>query len=250
MPSETVTDHTARPILLSWSGGKDCLMALAALHASPEWHVVGLLTSVTGQYNRIAMHGIRRDVLHAQATALGLPLVEAVLPANADNAAYERCMSQALQQARERWPGLHHCAFGDLFLEDVRRYREAQLARETWHGVYPLWGEDTAALAHRFIDSGHRAVVTCVDTIQLAAEFSGRDFNRHFLDALPDEADPCGEQGEFHTLSYAGPLFAAPLTLKRGDSALRDKRFQYTDFLLETMNADHSSGTRPHDQRG
>jgi diphthamide synthase (EF-2-diphthine--ammonia ligase) len=220
------------PVLLSWSGGKDCLMALAALRDDPAWRVVALLTTITGGFQRVSMHGIRRDVLHAQAAALGLPLVECGIEWPSGNAAYEAAHSNALRQARERWPGLRHCAFGDLFLEDVRAYRERQLAGDGWRGVFPLWGADTRELSLRFHAQGHRAVLTCVDTQQLDGLFSGREYDPSLLGELPAGVDPCGEHGEFHTLSYAGPLFAAPLRLARGASTLRDDRFQYTDFML------------------
>ncbi len=220
------------PVLMSWSGGKDCLMALARLLADARWRVVGLLTSVTASYGRVSMHGIRRDVLHAQARALGLPLLEMTLDWPADNASYEQAHRAALQQARRRWRGLRHCGFGDIFLEDVRDYRVRQLGRENWQAAFPLWGEDTAALARAFHADGHRANVVCVDTTQLDARFCGRAFDAAFLDALPAGVDPCGERGEFHTLSHASPLFRQPLQLRRGESILRDERFQYTDFLL------------------
>jgi uncharacterized protein (TIGR00290 family) len=220
------------PILLSWSGGKDCLMALAALRNDPAWRVVALLTTITGEFRRVSMHGIRRDVLHAQVAAIGLPLIECKIDWPCSNAAYEAAHADALRQAGERWPGLRHCAFGDLFLEDVRAYRERQLASAGWRGVFPLWGKDTRELSRRFHADGHRAVLTCVDTQQLDGSFSGREYDPSLLGELPAGVDPCGERGEFHTLSYAGPLFAAPLRLERGASALRDNRFQYTDFKL------------------
>jgi diphthamide synthase (EF-2-diphthine--ammonia ligase) len=220
------------PILLSWSGGKDCLMALAALRDDPAWRVVALLTTITGEFQRVSMHGIRRRVLRAQVAALGLPLIECSIDWPSSNAAYEAAHANALRQARKRWPGLRHCAFGDLFLEDVRAYRERQLAGAGWRGVFPLWGADTRELARRFHAHGHRAVLTCVDTQQLDGSFSGREYDPSLLGALPAGVDPCGEHGEFHTLSYAGPLFVQPLRLERGASTLRDKRFQYTDFKL------------------
>jgi uncharacterized protein (TIGR00290 family) len=220
------------PILLSWSGGKDCLMALAALRVDPAWRVVALLTTITGGFERVSMHGIRRDVLHAQVAAIGLPLIECRIDWPSSNAAYEAAHANALRQAGERWPGLRHCAFGDLFLEDVRAYRERQLASAGWRGVFPLWGADTRELSRRFYVQGHRAVLTCVDTEQLHGSFSGREYDPSLLDELPATIDPCGERGEFHTLTYAGPLFAEPLRLERGESTLRDNRFQYTDFKL------------------
>jgi uncharacterized protein (TIGR00290 family) len=219
-------------VLLAWSGGKDCLMALDRLTADPRWRVVGLLTTVTRPFDRVAMHGIRRDVLQTQARALGLPLIESQLDWPASNASYETAFTASLTAARQRWPGLERIAFGDLFLADVRAWREALLQRCGWHGVFPLWGEDTADLARRFVAAGHRAVLTCVDTTQLAADFAGREFDADLLDRLPASCDPCGEHGEFHTLSHAGPLFAAPLRLRRGISIRREDRFQYADFLL------------------
>ncbi len=225
---------TRHDVLIAWSGGKDCLMALDRLTADPRWRVVGLLTTVTRQFDRVAMHGIRRDVLQAQARALGLPLIESQLDWPASNASYETAFTASLAAARERWPGLERIAFGDLFLADVRAWREALLQRCGWHGVFPLWGEDTADLARRFVAAGHRAVLTCVDTTRLAADFAGREFDADLLDSLPAGCDPCGEHGEFHTLSHAGPSFTAPLRLERGISVRREDRFQYTDFLLAT----------------
>jgi len=222
----------AHPILLAWSGGKDCLLALQRLLADPRWHVVGLLTTINRSYQRVAMHGVRQEVLAAQTAALGLPLVEVALDWPGSNEAYEQAHAEALAQAQRRWPGLRHCAFGDLFLQDVRDYRVRQLGRENWRAVFPLWGEDTTLLSRRFISEGHRARLCCVDTQQLDASFCGRDYDAALLDSLPAGVDPCGERGEFHTLSYAGPLFRQPLTLNRGESVLRDDRFQFTDFLL------------------
>jgi uncharacterized protein (TIGR00290 family) len=222
------------PIIVSWSGGKDCLMTLERLRADPSWEVLGLVTTVNANHDRIAMHGVRRSVLAAQTAALGLPVVEAILAWPSHNDAYEEAFATALATAKARWPDLAHIAFGDLFLADVRAYREAQLARISgWTGVYPLWGEDTALLGRRFVAAGHRAVLCCVDTTQLDAGFCGRDYDGALLDALPHGVDPCGENGEFHTLSYGGPLFAHDMSLTRGESLLRDERFEYTDFLLD-----------------
>jgi uncharacterized protein (TIGR00290 family) len=220
-----------RPIIVSWSGGKDCLLALQALLADPAWHPVALLTTVNRHHDRIAMHGVRRAVLDAQARSLGLPLVTAELDWPGSNDAYETAFASALATSRERWPTLRHIAFGDLFLEDVRAYRDTQLAALDWQGVYPLWGTDTGLLARRFIAEGHRAALCCVDTWQLDASFAGRPFDDALLADLPAACDPCGERGEFHTLSFGGPLFATPLRLRSGERVLRDERFQYCDFL-------------------
>ena len=225
------------PILLAWSGGKDCLLALQHLRADPHWHVVALLTTINRSYQRVAMHGIQRDVLLAQTEALGLPLLEVSMDWPGSNEAYELAQAAALVEARMRWPGVRHCAFGDLFLQDVRDYRVRQLGRENWRAVFPLWGEDTTRLARRFVGEGHRAMLCCVDTQQLDAAYCGRDFNGTLLDTLPAGVDPCGEHGEFHTLSYGGPLFRTTLPLRRGESVLRDERFQFTDFLLRTPPA-------------
>lgn len=219
--------------MLSWSGGKDCLLALQALRADARWHVVALLTTVNRQHDRIAMHGVRRHILDAQAAALGLPLVTAEMDWPGSNDAYETAFASALATARRRWPTLGHIAFGDLFLEDVRAYRDAQLARWGWQGEYPLWGSDTTQLARRFVAEGHRAALCCVDTGQLDGRFAGRAFDAGLLDELPDGCDPCGERGEFHTLSFGGPLFSHALPLKAGERVLRDERFQYCDFILD-----------------
>ncbi len=221
------------PILLSWSGGKDCLMALAALRDDPNWTPVGLLTTVTRDFDRVAMHGIRRSVLEAQARALDLPLLTAEIDWPSSNEAYQQAQADALQRAAARWPGLHHCAFGDLFLEDVRNYRIAQLDSLRWEGVFPLWGRNTAELARQFVRQGYVAHLSCVDTSQLDASHSGRRFDDALLDAFPAGVDPCGENGEFHTLASAGPAFNTSLRLRAGTSVLRDARFQYTDFLLD-----------------
>ena len=219
-------------ILLSWSGGKDAAWTLHALRQRDDVDVVGLLTTITDGYERIAMQGIRVDVLHAQARAAGLPVIEARIPQRADNASYEASFAAALAQARTRWPQLRHIAFGDLFLADIRAWREALCARLDWTPLFPLFGSDTARLAHDMIDGGLRAQVCCVDTQQLDAGFSGRAFDAALLDDLPAAVDPCGENGEFHTCVWAGPMFATPLRVARGDTVLRDGRFSYTDVVL------------------
>jgi len=219
-------------VVLAWSGGKDSMLALAALRADPHYRLVALLTTITREYDRISIHGVRRAVLEAQTTTLGLPLIEASIPAGARNTDYERAFALALRTAQERWPKLRHVAFGDLFLTDVRAYREVLLASLGWTGVFPLWGEDTAVLAERFVRTGYRAILTCVDTTQLGPEFAGRQFDASLLAYLPETVDPCGERGEFHTCVYAGPLFARPLPLIPGERLRRDERFEYCDVVL------------------
>ena len=220
------------PILLSWSGGKDAAWTLHALRARPDVSVVGLLTTVTGGYERIAMHGIRREILLAQAEAAGLPLIEARIPPQCDNAQYEAAFAAALAEAKARWPALDTIAFGDLFLEDVRAWREASCARLGWRIETPLFGADTRALAREMIAGGLQATLCCVDTTQLAADFSGREFDEALLSELPAGTDPCGERGEFHTCVHAGPMFSRPLFLQKGGRVLRDQRFAYVDLEL------------------
>lgn len=222
------------PALLSWSGGKDAAWALHVLRARGEVEVVGLLTTLTEGFDRVSMQGIRRDVLHAQARAAELPLIEAWIPQAADNAAYVASFTDALARARARtqWSGLTHIAYGDLLLEDIRSWREALCAQLGWTPRFPLFGSDTAQLAREMIAGGLRADLCCVDTTQLDGGFAGRPFDTALLDALPGDVDPCGERGEFHTCVSAGPMFAAALALKRGDTVLRDGRFAYSDFAL------------------
>ena len=220
------------PVLLSWSGGKDAAWALHALRRRGEVEVVGLLTTLTEGFDRVSMQGIRREVLHAQAEAAGLPLIEAWIPQAADNAAYVTSFSAALDTARIRWPGLAHIAYGDLLLADVRAWREALCASLGWTPLFPLFGRDTAGLAREMIGGGLQARLCCVDTTRLDAAFAGRDFDAALLADLPPGVDPCGENGEFHTCVADGPMFAAPLALERGDTVLREDRFMYTDFML------------------
>ncbi len=220
------------PALLSWSGGKDAAWTLHTTRMHGELEIVGLLTTFTEGHDRVSMQGIRRDVLHAQARATGLPLVEAWIPQAATNAAYEAAFGDALAEASRRWPGVREIAFGDLFLADIRAYRDALCARFGWTPHYPLFGRDTVQLARTMIDGGLRAHLCCVDTSQLDRAFAGRAFDEALLRDLPTGIDPCGENGEFHTMVSAGPMFARPLPFERGETVLRDDRFAYADFLL------------------
>ncbi len=217
------------PLVLNWSGGKDSLLALAALRTDPAWQVTGLLTTVSEHYRRIVMHGVRETLLDAQAAALGLPLTKIYLPAAPDNAAYEAVMKRVMETIKAQ--GIRHLAFGDLFLEDVRAYRERQLATAGMTGVFPLWGLNTHDTAQRFVCEGHRAVVVCVDGQQLAGDFCGREYDAAFLADLPVGVDPCGENGEFHSFAYAGPLFQQPVRFTRGEQQLRERRFHYQELL-------------------
>jgi uncharacterized protein (TIGR00290 family) len=217
------------PILLAWSGGKDSALALEVLLASNEWRIAALLTTVTEEYDRVSMHGVRTALLRAQASALALPLRIVSIPPATSNETYELRMGQALEEARRE--GVRAVAFGDLFLADVRAYRERMLGTVGMSGVFPLWGAPTSELARHFIDSGHRAVLTCVDTEQIDGRFAGREYDAALLDELPPHADPCGEKGEFHTFVYDGPCFREPVSWSRGERVLRENRFQYCDLL-------------------
>ena len=219
------------PVLMAWSGGKDSTLALERLLADTNYRVAGLVTTVTAGYDRIAIHGVRRSILRRQVAGLGLPLIEAEIPPQASNEIYEAAFAKALEHARQREPGLDTIAFGDLYLADVRAYRENLLQRLGWRGRYPIWGENTAKLARYFVGRGYRAILSCVDTQQLDAGFCGRDYDAALLADLPASCDPCGENGEFHTCVYAGPLWQKPLELSRGERVLREGRFQYVDLI-------------------
>jgi len=222
---------TREPVVLSWSGGKDSALALAALRADPSYEVVALLTSITQGYDRVSIHGVRRALVEAQAAMLGLPLHEVVLQPSSSNEAYEAAFVDALERVRAEHADVRLLAFGDLFLADVREYRERLVHAAGHRAVFPLWSRDTAMLAREFITAGFRATLVCVDTQQLPTSFAGRDFDADLLDDLPPTADPCGEKGEFHTFVSAGPIFAAPIAIDVGEVVLRDERFAFCDLL-------------------
>ena len=220
----------ALPVLLAWSGGKDAAWTLHVLRLGGEVEVVGLLSTITREYGRASMQGVRRQVLQAQARAAGLPLLEATIPAQCDNRAYDAAMAAALDQAQRRWPGLRTAAFGDLLLADIRQYRQQRLAAAGWQLLTPLFGSDTAALARQMQAGGLRAELCCVDTQQLDARLAGRAFDEALLRELPAGVDPCGENGEFHTLAFDGPMFLRPLAIRVGETVVRDG-FVFTDLL-------------------
>ncbi|MGH7497991.1 MAG: ATP-binding protein [Gemmatimonadales bacterium] len=228
---------TPTPVVLSWSGGKDSALALERLRADPAVEIVSLTTTVSAEYNRISMHGVRRSLLHRQVACLRLPLTEIELGAAPSNAAYEAGFAAGLARLQSAHPGVRTMAFGDLFLEEVRQYREVLLARSGWTGLYPLWGEPTSLLAQHFIHAGYRAVLSCVDTTQLDSGFAGREFDAQLLRDMPTAVDPCGERGEFHTYVYAGPIFHEPVSIRLGERVLRERRFQYCDLLESDAGA-------------
>jgi uncharacterized protein (TIGR00290 family) len=217
-------------VFLSWSGGKDSALALHALRREPAIEVVGLVTSVTRGYDRISVHGVRRALLEAQVKVLGLPLVEISLDPNCSNETYEAAFQDALRAIKREWPDVSGIAFGDLFLEDVRAYRERSLVGSGFDPLFPIWGLDTAGLARQFIADGYLARLVCVDTTQLDAAFAGRVFDENLLADLPSTVDPCGERGEFHTFVSDGPLFDAAIPYRVGETVLRDERFMFCDI--------------------
>jgi uncharacterized protein (TIGR00290 family) len=215
-------------ILLSWSGGKDSSLALFELVRSKKYDVRALLTTVTEGYDRISMHGVRRSLLSAQALSVGFPLNEVWIPKSASNQAYDDRMKAVLTGYKKSGVGL--VAFGDLFLQDIRWYRDERLARVGMKGVYPLWGRDTSKLAREFVDDGFRAIVCCLDPKKMPAEFCGAEYDTAFLDSIPSAVDPCGENGEFHTFVYDGPIFSHGIPIRKGEVVLRDG-FYFADIL-------------------
>jgi uncharacterized protein (TIGR00290 family) len=216
-------------ILVSWSSGKDSAWALHLLNQQYPGRVASLLTTVNEAVDRVAMHAVRRNVLEAQAAAAGLPLMVVPIPHPCSNEEYEARMRTAVAAAVA--DGFTHVAFGDLFLEDVRKYREDRLAGSGLQPLFPVWGIPTAELAEAMMAEGLRARLACVDTRVLDASFIGREFDRSLLAELPHGIDPCGENGEFHSCVYAGPMFRHPLTLEAGETVTRDP-FVWRDLQL------------------
>lgn len=218
-----------RRLILSWSSGKDSAWALHLLQRSGDYEVAGLLTTLNAKFDRVAMHSTRRALVEAQAAAVGLPLHQVPLPWPCSNEHYESAMRAAC--AAILASGVETIAFGDLFLEDVRRYREEKLRGTGLAPVFPVWGLDTWELARQMIAAGLRARIVCVDPRKLPAEFAGRDFDADFLRDLPSGVDPCGENGEFHSFVYAGPIFREPIPIESGDVVERDG-FVFADVRL------------------
>lgn len=220
-----------RPKLwLSWSTGKDSAWALHVLRAAGVYEVAGLLTTGSVDTDRVAMHGVRRELAQAQARACGVPLHWVELPQPCPNERYEAIMREVLRAALGE--GISHVAFGDLFLADIRAYRERMLTGSGVDPVFPLWQADTAGLAREMCASGLRAVLVCIDRKRLEPEFAGRTFDARLLADLPASVDRCGENGEFHTFCRAGPMFREPLRVRAGEHLERDG-FLYTDLVLE-----------------
>jgi len=215
-------------VLFCWSGGKDSAMALYELQKSRKYEVISLLTTITEGYDRVSLHGVRLALVRKQAQSLGLPLEEVFIPRDCPNQEYESRMRAAL--ARFRGASVSRVAFGDIFLEEVRRYREDNLSRLDMKGLFPLWGRDTTELIPSFIASGFQAVTTCVDAKVLDDGFVGRILNREFLASLPASVDPAGENGEFHSFVFNGPIFQERINYDLGDKVRRDS-LHFCDLL-------------------
>lgn len=216
-------------VILSWSGGKDAALALHELRQSQQYRLTTLLTTVTTQYDRITMHGVRRSLLEQQAACLSLPLEEVFISAEMSDQDYASTMREIL--AKYLAAGVSAVAFGDVSLVEVRKYREDNLSQIGMRGIFPLWNRDSTELAHTFVSLGFEAVVTCVDFHVLDKAFVGRTYDQQFLSDLPPGVDPCGENGEFHTFVYDGPLFQKSISHQKGEVVLRDDRFYYCDLM-------------------
>jgi uncharacterized protein (TIGR00290 family) len=216
-------------VIVLWSGGKDSALALYEILKANQYEVVGLLTTLTKDYDRVSVHGVRRVLLEQQANALGIPLEKMFIAKGASDADYESELLKTL--GRHRAEGVFSVMFGDIFLEDLRKYRERIMAKVGMKGIFPLWKRDTKKLAQTFIDLGFKAVITCVDSNVLGKDFVGREYNEQFLSDLPASADPCGENGEFHSFVYDGPLFREMISFEKGEIVLRENRFYYCDLL-------------------
>lgn len=213
---------------VAWSSGKDSAWTLHTVRQRGDYEIVALLTTVNRTHGRVAMHAVRESLVDAQASAAGLELVKVPIPASCTNAVYEQAMAEAMERARAE--GVYHIVFGDLFLEDIREYRERHLAACGMTAVFPLWGRDTKELACEMVCGGLTAWLTCVDPRQLDPSFAGRRFDARLLEDLPTSVDPCGERGEFHTFADAGPMFRQPIPVERGEIVERDG-FVFADLV-------------------
>ena len=217
-----------KPVLMSWSGGKDSFLALYEIQKSSKYRVAALLTTITREYDRISMHGVRRVLLERQAASLGLPLHQVLISKGASNEEYEMEMARAFSEYQQN--GIDSVVFGDLFLEDIRAYRDQFLTKYRMKGLYPIWRRNTTDLIKEFIELGFKAVLSCVDSKSLDKSFAGKTIDQDFLYSLPANIDPCGENGEFHTFVYDCPSFAQPVKFAIGETVSRDG-FWFCDLV-------------------
>jgi uncharacterized protein (TIGR00290 family) len=219
----------AEKVLFTWSGGKDSFLALYEIQKRDDQQVVALLTTLTGDYDRISMHGVRSILLEHQANSLGLPIEKVYISKNSSNEEYEAKMREVLQKYLTA--GVSSVVFGDIFLEDLRKHREDNLSKIGMKAIFPIWKRDTVELARGFIDLGFKAVITCVDSNVLDKAFVGRLYDQQFLSELPSTVDPCGENGEFHSFVYDGPIFEKRVSYTKGEIVFRDNRYWYCDLM-------------------
>jgi uncharacterized protein (TIGR00290 family) len=216
-------------ILFSWSGGKDSALALYSILQNKDFEIVSLLTTITADYDRVIMHGVRRELLEKQAELIGIPLEKVIISKSASNDEYEEKIKAVLQKYKN--DGATSVAFGDIFLEDLKKYREENLAKIGLKGIFPLWKQKSYILAKKFIDLKFKAIITCVDSKQLDGKFCGREYDNALLSELPKNVDCCGENGEFHSFVYAGPIFKNEIPVKKGEIVLRDEQFYFCDLI-------------------
>lgn len=214
-------------IALSWSSGKDSALSLYYLYKE-GYDIFCLLTTITTDYKRVSMHGVREELVELQAESINIPLKKVYIPKECTNAIYEETMEKVCLELKNN--GVTRIGFGDIFLEDVKKYREDNLRKIGMSGIFPLWGKDSKKLAWDFINLGFKAKIVCVDSRKLSGDFAGKEFDRKLLDELPSGCDPCGENGEFHTFVYDGPVFSSAVPVKVGEKVLRDSRFYFCDI--------------------
>lgn len=217
-----------KKILLSWSSGKDSAWALHVLRQRSDVEVVGLFSTVNQEFERVAMHAVRNELVKRQAESAGLPVQLIPIPFPCSNADYENIMGAFIKQVKQQ--GIDGIAFGDLYLEDIRNYREEKLANTGITPIFPLWGKDTRLLSEEMLQGGLRAIITCIDPKTMPSELAGKEYNQSFLQQLPTDVDPCGEKGEFHSFAFDGPAFKRPVNVAVGETVSRDG-FIFTDLL-------------------
>ncbi len=216
--------------VLSWSGGKDSALALYYAKKDPNIEIISILTTITEHYERISMHGVKKELLEEQSKQLGVPLELIYIPTDSSNEIYNSIMEGKMLELKKN--GINSVIFGDIFLEDIRAYRENNLSKIGMNAHFPLWKQSTEKLTHEFIDLGFKAIITCIDSEFLDKSFIGREFNKDFIADLPEEVDLCGENGEFHTFVYDGPLFENSVTFNLGKVEFRDNRFYFKDLMI------------------
>ncbi|MFX1385564.1 MAG: ATP-binding protein [Promethearchaeota archaeon] len=215
--------------IVSWSGGKDSALALYYLLLDKKYIVEKLISTISTEYDRISMHGVRKILLEKQSESMKIPVHIIYLPKEVSNTEYEDIMRKEMNNYKSQ--GVVNVVFGDLFLEDIRKYRESNLSKIGMKALFPLWGISTRDLAKKFLELGFEAIITCVDSTVLDGSFIGQLYNEDFLSSIPSNVDPCGENGEFHTFVFNGPLFSWPIQFKKGDIVFREERFYFIDLI-------------------